>query len=513
MAAGGNHCTAELAHAVARRARPGAVAEGARVRGGGTLAGPRHAAHPVRRNPAEYGQLHPDEFHHRHDDSDLLASLSVSVRRRTAGREQLGHYAQPGVGAGRHLLQAEPDVHSRPGRGDQPAPVVDRDDDPIVGRHFQSSTSTRMIATELETPATFAPRPRDPVLSIRDLSVVYDTSTGPVRAVEGASFDLYPGESIALIGESGSGKTTLGLGLLRLLPRSAKADGQVVYRGRDGRSVDVLTLPNDAVRRFRWQECAMVFQAAQNALNPVARVWDHMLDTVRAHRGARRDEVRERCERLLGMVQLEPQRVLHAFPHELSGGMRQRVLIAMSLLLDPQVLILDEPTTALDILTQRAIIEVLRSIRAELHFAMLFISHDLSLAAELADRVATMYAGKVVELGTVRDIFYDPKHPYTLGLIKAVPPVAGDLFEISSIVGTPPNLLNLPPGCSFHPRCAYARGQCTTDVPPLYAVAAGHASACHYWSEVQLSRKVIDARSGSLLPAGEAVPSPGEAAG
>jgi peptide/nickel transport system ATP-binding protein len=154
-------------------------------------------------------------------------------------------------------------------------------------------------------------------------------------------------------------------------------------------------------------------------------------------------------------------------------------------------LILDEPTTALDILTQRAIIEVLRSVRAELHFAMLFISHDLSLAAELADRVATMYAGKIVELGNVREIFYDPKHPYTLGLINAVPPVHGDLFEISSIGGAPPSLLNLPSGCSFHPRCTYARERCTTEIPPLYAVADGHETACHCWTAVQLSRKVV----------------------
>jgi peptide/nickel transport system ATP-binding protein len=333
----------------------------------------------------------------------------------------------------------------------------------------------------------------EPILSVRDLCVDYQTSAGNVRAVDGASFDLHPGETIALIGESGSGKTTLGLGMLRLLPKSGRTPGgQILYRRRDGQVVDVLRLSNEEMRRFRWQECAMVFQAAQNALNPVARVWDQMLDTVRAHRSAGRDEVRARCERLLGMVQLEPRRVLHAFPHELSGGMRQRVLIAMSLLLDPQVLILDEPTTALDILTQRAIIEVLRSVRAELHFAMLFISHDLSLAAELADRVATMYAGKVVELGNVREIFYDPKHPYTLGLIKAVPPVAGDLFEISSIAGAPPSLLNLPPGCSFHPRCTYAHARCATDVPPLYSVAPGHASACHYWSEVKLERKVVE---------------------
>jgi peptide/nickel transport system ATP-binding protein len=318
-----------------------------------------------------------------------------------------------------------------------------------------------------------------------------------VRAVSGASFDLHAGESIALIGESGSGKTTLGLGLLRLLPKSGLVRGEVVYRRRDGQSVDVLRLSAEDTRRFRWQECAMVFQAAQNALNPVARVWDQMLDTVRAHRSMSRGEVRERSERLLKMVQLDPRRVLPAFPHELSGGMRQRVLIAMSLLLDPQVLILDEPTTALDILTQRAIIDVLRSLREELHFAMLFISHDLSLAAELADRVATMYAGKVVELGRVRDIFYGPRHPYTLGLIEAVPPVAGDLYQISSIPGAPPSLLHLPSGCSFHPRCAYARERCQSDEPPLYVTSGpDHTSACHYWSEVQLQRAVVEDAGG-----------------
>jgi peptide/nickel transport system ATP-binding protein len=336
-------------------------------------------------------------------------------------------------------------------------------------------------------------RSNETVLSVRDLWIEYHTTSGPVRAVSGASFDLHAGESIALIGESGSGKTTLGLGLLRLLPKSGRAQGEVQYRYRDGRVVDVQRLSAEEVRRFRWQECAMVFQAAQNALNPVARVWDHMLDTARAHRSMSRAEVRERSERLLAMVQLEPRRVLNAFPHELSGGMRQRVLIAMSLLLDPQVLILDEPTTALDILTQRAIIEVLRSIRSELRFAMLFISHDLALAAELADRVATMYAGKLVELGAVRDIFYEPKHPYTLGLINAVPQVAGDLFEISSIPGAPPSLLSLPTGCSFHPRCGYARERCQTDVPPLYAVADGHTSACHFHSDVHLERKVVEA--------------------
>jgi peptide/nickel transport system ATP-binding protein len=330
------------------------------------------------------------------------------------------------------------------------------------------------------------------LFSIRDLRIEYQTRAGVVRAVSGASFDLAPGESIALIGESGSGKTTLGLGLLRLLPKSSRTVGEVHYTRRDGQVVDVLRLSPEEMRRFRWQECAMVFQAAQNALNPVARVWDHMLDTARAHRAISRDEVRARSERLLSMVQLEPGRVLNAFPHELSGGMRQRVLIAMSLLLDPQILILDEPTTALDILTQRAIIDVLRSLRSQLQFSMIFISHDLSLAAELADRVATMYAGRLVELGSVRDIFYLPKHPYSVGLINAVPPVAGDLIEISSIPGAPPSLLNLPSGCSFHPRCGYARDRCGVDEPPLYSVTPDHVSACHYYEEVTLHRKVAE---------------------
>ncbi|GBD16967.1 Oligopeptide transport ATP-binding protein OppD [bacterium HR26] len=332
-----------------------------------------------------------------------------------------------------------------------------------------------------------------PVLSVRNLEVRYFTRAGTVQAVRDVSFDLHAGESIALIGESGCGKTTLGLALLRLLPKGARiVDGEIRYRRRNGQVIDVLQLDQEEIRRFRWQECAMVFQGALNALNPVLRVWDQMLDTARAHAALSRDEVRERSERLLRMVQLEPERVLNAYPHELSGGMRQRVMIAMSLLLDPQIIIYDEPTTALDILTQRAIIEVLRSLRDQLDFSMLFISHDLPLAAELADRVATMYAGKIIEVGDVREIFYNPRHPYTLGLIKAVPPIVGELYDISSIPGTPPNLIEPPSGCSFHPRCPYARERCAREVPPLYEVGSLHTSACHYWQEVKLERQVVE---------------------
>lgn len=336
-----------------------------------------------------------------------------------------------------------------------------------------------------------------PVLMVEGLTVEYRTPAGVVCAVSDVSFDLHLNESLALIGESGCGKTTLGLALLRLLPKLGRTSaGAIRYRKRDGQVIDLLELDSDELRDFRWKECAMVFQGAMNSFNPVLRVWDQMLDTVRAHKAMSRDEVRERSVKLLRMVQLEPDRILKAYPHELSGGMRQRVLIAMALLLDPPVMILDEPTTALDILTQRAIIEVLRSLRQELDFAMIFISHDLALAAELADRVATMYAGRVVEEGAVRDIFYRPRHPYTVGLIKAVPPVVGDLPEIASIPGAPPSLLLLPSGCAFHPRCPYARDRCAQDEPVLEVVGEGHEVACHYWEEVHLEHHFVGQSSG-----------------
>jgi peptide/nickel transport system ATP-binding protein len=332
----------------------------------------------------------------------------------------------------------------------------------------------------------------EPILSVRDLVVEYRTPAGPVRAVRGVNFDLYPHESLALVGESGCGKTTLGLALLRLLPKLGSTPaGQVRYRRRDGQVVDLLTLGKEELRRFRWSEAAMVFQGAMNSLNPVLRVGDQLRDTMLAHRRTSREEIRRRSGEVLRKVRLDPERVLPAYPHQLSGGMRQRVLIAMSLLLDPQVLVLDEPTTALDILTQRAIVDVLHELREQLGFAMIFVSHDLPLAAELADRVATMYAGRIVELGGVRDIFYTPRHPYTVGLLNAVPPVVGDLPELASIPGGPPSLLDLPAGCPFHPRCGYAEPDCAAAEPELAPVAVGQAAACYHNDRVTFSRKAV----------------------
>jgi peptide/nickel transport system ATP-binding protein len=322
-------------------------------------------------------------------------------------------------------------------------------------------------------------------LSVRELWVEYKTRRGVVKAVRGASFDLKKGETLSLTGESGSWKTTLALALIRLLPRAARIRrGQIIYR-RDGLEYDVLSLGPKELQQFRWEECAMVFQSALNAFNPVLRIWDQIYDTVRAHDYTSKGEVRRRALELLKLMQLEPERVINAYPHELSGGMRQRVLLAMSLLLDPQIIILDEPTTALDILTQRTIIDLLRRLRQELSFSMIFISHDLSLAAELADRVATMYAGKIVEIGGVNEIFYQPKHPYTAGLIKAVPTVTGGFKSLSSIPGSPPDLIDLPSGCKFHPRCSYATKWCVEEEPQLINAGGGHFVACFYWEMVQ----------------------------
>lgn len=322
-------------------------------------------------------------------------------------------------------------------------------------------------------------------LTLENVHVNYRTRGGNVQAVRGVTLDLRAGESLALIGESGSGKTTLGLAIVQLLVDTAVVKpGRIVYR-RDDQEIDVLELRGNRLREFRWHDCAMVFQSALNAFNPVLRVWEQALDTAQSHGWSDRQAVRERFLDLLRFVQLDPNRVINAYPHELSGGMRQRTLLALSLLLDPTVLILDEPTTALDILTQRTIIDLLRQIKEEKNITMIFISHDLAIAAELADRVATMYAGRVVELGNVKDIFYRPRHPYTMGLIRAVPTVTGGFEELASIPGSPPDLINLPSGCPFHPRCPFATSKCKTEEPPLLQVSPSQASACWNWQDVE----------------------------
>lgn len=332
-------------------------------------------------------------------------------------------------------------------------------------------------------------------LSVNGLSIEYQARRGRVQAIRDVTFDVRRGEALALIGESGSGKTTLGLGIVQLLPSTARVTGgTALYRryGRENghalaqsREIDALKLKGNALRQFRWKECAMVFQSALNALNPVLRISDQFADTARAHGYLQGRALHERSEELLRLVRLDPERVWRSFPHELSGGMRQRVLIALSLLLDPQLLILDEPTTALDILTQRNIMDVLKDLRQKLDFSLIFISHDLSLAAELADRVATVYAGKIVELADVETTFKEPKHPYTVGLINAVPTLRGAKEDLTSIPGSPPDLIQLPSGCKFHPRCPLSDSRCVSQEPELVEIAPGHRVACWNWTAAQ----------------------------
>jgi peptide/nickel transport system ATP-binding protein len=335
-------------------------------------------------------------------------------------------------------------------------------------------------------------------LKVDDLWVTYLARRGTVKAVRGVTFQVGRGETFAFIGESGCGKTTLGLSLIRLLPKTAIINrGKATYT-RNGLSTDLLAMDQNALREFRWKECAMIFQGAQNAFNPVLRIRDQVWDTARAHGENNQNRVRERMLELFRLVSLDPERVLNAYPHELSGGMRQRVLLALGLLLDPQLIILDEPTTALDILTVRSVIEVLRDLRRQLDFSLIMISHDLSLAAELADRVGTMYAGMLVEVANVMDTYYRPYHPYTIGLIRAVPTLSGERRDLISIPGSPPDLISPPKGCAFNPRCPYATQQCLEEQPPLLSVGVDHQVACWNWQTVvadQGARLVMTAQA------------------
>ncbi|MCY4147358.1 MAG: ABC transporter ATP-binding protein [Chloroflexi bacterium] len=329
------------------------------------------------------------------------------------------------------------------------------------------------------------------VLRVDDLSIVYRTDRGDVRATNNVSFDLKRGEAMALIGESGSGKTTISLALIRKLPKNAVVtNGHILYQHKN-KVQDVLGLSRRQLRGFRWNDCAMVFQGAQNAFNPVLKIRKQFEDTARAHGWTDKDAIRKRALSLLELVRLDPERVYESFPHELSGGMKQRTLLALGVLLNPQVVILDEPTTALDILTQRAIIDVLNDMQRQLLFSIIFISHDLSLAAEMADTVATVYAGEIVEIGGVDDIFYRSLHPYTYGLLTSVPTLDHAQDVLQSIPGSPPNLIAPPSGCKFHPRCSFASDQCQVEGPLLELGRETHLAACWHKDRLLASRKEV----------------------
>ncbi len=325
----------------------------------------------------------------------------------------------------------------------------------------------------------------EPILQISDFSVVYRSGAGDVRAVDHVNLSLHAGEVVGLAGESGSGKSTLAYGCCRLLrPPALITGGSVRYNGKRFPSgVEVLDKRPDELSALRWREIAIVFQSAMNALNPVLNVRDQILDVIQAHMSLSKDQALERVASLLDFVSIPCDR-LKAYPHELSGGMRQRVMIAMALATDPEIVIMDEPTTALDVVVQRDILAQIVELKERLSFAVLFITHDLSLLLELADRVAVMYAGKLVEVGTAEEIHHEPAHPYTKGLLNSFPSLRGPRRTLAGIPGSPPDLRNLPPGCSFLPRCTYGTAACQDIDMSLSKVATSadpyHVTACPF---------------------------------
>ena len=319
-------------------------------------------------------------------------------------------------------------------------------------------------------PGTTSPG-TDLLMEVSGLTVEYVTDRGPVAACQDVSFTLRRGEILGVAGESGSGKSTLVTALTRLQrPPALTTAGQIRYHPPGREPVDLVTLDERGLRRLRWTELAIVLQSAMAAFNPVMRLGAQFADVIAEHhRGISRAETGERTARLLRMVGIAPDRA-RSYPHELSGGMRQRALIALALACDPELVVMDEPTTAVDVVMQRQILIQILRLQRELGFSVIFVTHDLSLLIELADRIAIMYGGRIVETGPARRLYTDPKHPYTRGLRDAFPPLHAPLSRLSSIPGSPPDLRNPPPGCAFAPRCAHRVDACTQVLPELRAV-------------------------------------------
>ena len=329
------------------------------------------------------------------------------------------------------------------------------------------------------------------LLSVENLTVDFPSGDGAVHAVRGVSYELHPGEVLGIVGESGSGKSVTSMAVMGLLPKTARVSGSVRFRGEEllGKSDKELT-------RVRGKNIAMIFQDPMTSLNPVYKIGYQLAEAVRAHNDVTRQQARKRAIELLDLVNIpQPDKRADQYPHEFSGGMRQRVVIAIAMANDPDVIIADEPTTALDVTVQAQVLESLRSAQRETGAAMVLITHDLGVVAGQADRVLVMYAGKPVEIGTVEDIYYNPRMPYTLGLLGSLPRLDNrHQSRLTPIQGAPPSLVNLPPGCPFTPRCPIAVDICQTREPDLEPVDAsgafattgvrGHQSACHLKDQV-----------------------------
>lgn len=333
----------------------------------------------------------------------------------------------------------------------------------------------------------------EPVLDIRNLRTVFRIGGREVAAVQDLDLAIAPGETVALVGESGSGKSVTSLSIMGLLPRKVGriAEGSIGFRGKSGETRDLARLDPESLRRLRGNDVAMVFQEPMTSLNPVYTVGEQIAEPIRIHRGLGHREAAADAVRLLADVGIpDPERRARQYPHELSGGMRQRATIAMALACDPALLIADEPTTALDVTIQAQILDLLAKLQAERGMAMLFVTHNLGVVAEIANRVAVMYAGRIVETGTVAEVFAHPRHPYTQGLMRSVPRLgqatalkkAGT--PLPTIAGSVPSLANLPQGCAFAPRCPHVVAACTAAVPPLVEAGPHQKSRCIRWQEL-----------------------------
>ena len=320
------------------------------------------------------------------------------------------------------------------------------------------------------------------LLEVNELEVEFRTRYGVVHANRGVTYRLDRGETLAIVGESGSGKSVSAQAVMGIIdsPPGFVTGGEVLFDGQD-----LLTMAPSERRKIRGNRVAMIFQDALTALNPVFSVGWQIAEMFRKHRGMGKKEAQQRAIELMDLVRIPSARErVNDYPHEFSGGMRQRVMIAMALALDPDVLIADEPTTALDVTVQAQTMNLLADLQRETGMGLILITHDLGVVADVADRLAVMYAGRIIETGTVWDIYGSPAHPYTEGLMFSIPRVDQKGQQLTTIPGSPPNLGNIPSGCPFHPRCPYRRDNCFQDDPPLYDVAPGRGSACHYYEEV-----------------------------
>jgi oligopeptide/dipeptide ABC transporter ATP-binding protein len=332
------------------------------------------------------------------------------------------------------------------------------------------------------------------LLDVRDLTIEFPQSRAgraissasarslpsSVTAVRGLSFSIAPGEVLGLVGESGSGKSITSLAIMGLLPPAAAIKGQITFQNGDGAASELTSLSSEKLRQLRGSRMAMIFQEPMTALNPVMRVGEQIAEAVRAHHPVSKDDAwRRAVEGMRDVAIAEPEKRARSYPHQLSGGMRQRVMIAMAIVNRPQLLIADEPTTALDVTIQQQILDLLNELRHKFGLAMLFISHDLAVVSHVADRVAVMYAGNLIELGSKADIFRAPAHPYTQGLLRAIPTLSTDrAIPLATIEGTVPSINRLPSGCPFEPRCSYRIASCATDFPPLVEISSGHFARC-----------------------------------